>query len=115
MSMDGGGSGRYVVDADRPAMLVVSYGWLDGWQATVDGRDVPVVRANGLVLGVPVPAGRHEVRFRFVPPGLRVGLLLAGLASVAIVTPWAIARWRRRRRSVPERDDGLRDELDGDI
>ena len=114
MSMDGGGSGRYVVDAERPAVLVVSYGWLDGWQATVDGKDVPLVRANGLVLGVPVPAGHHEVRFRFVPPGLRLGLLLAGLACVSILTPWAIGRWRRRRRSVPERHDGLGYELDGD-
>jgi hypothetical protein len=105
-SMDEAGRGTYSVDASSAGLLVVSYGWLDGWQATVDGRDAPVVRTNGLVLGVPVPAGRHEVRLRFEPPGLQVGFLLAGLGVVAAVTPSTL-RWWRRRRS--ERGDELAD------
>src|SRR5205807_7278788 len=44
-------------DAARPAMLVVSQAWAPGWRARVDGRTVPVVRVDGLVQGVPVPAG----------------------------------------------------------
>lgn len=96
-SMDEAGRGIYTVDASSDALLVVAYGWLKGWEATVDGEDVPVVRTNGLVLGVPVPAGRHVVRFRFEPPGLRVGLLLAALGLLAAVTPSVVRVWRRRR------------------
>ena len=95
-SMDEAGRGRYSVDSTRDGLLVVSYGWLDGWEATVDGADVPVVRANGLVLGVPVPEGRHEVRLRFQPPGLRLGYLLAALGMLAAVAPSTVRVWRRR-------------------
>jgi hypothetical protein len=96
-SMDEAGRGVYSVDSSSDGLLVVAYGCLDGWQATVDGRDTPVVRTNGLVLGVPVPSGRHEVRLRFEPPGLRVGFLLAGLGMVAAVAPSSVRSWRRRR------------------
>jgi hypothetical protein len=94
-SMDAAGRGSYTVDADRPALLVVSNGWLDGWSATIDGRDAPVLRSNGLVLGVAVPEGHHEVALRFEPPGLRIALLLAGLALVAALTPSVVWWWRR--------------------
>ncbi|CAB4715552.1 unannotated protein [freshwater metagenome] len=91
------GRGTYEVDATRAALLVVSYAWLDGWHATVDGRSVPVTRANGLVLGVQVPAGHHVVHLRFSPPGLRFGALLSLLSLVLLVVPTAAAVALRRR------------------
>lgn len=87
---------RVAVQVDRPGVLVVSQAWSKGWRATVDGREVPVVRVYGLTMGVPVPAGRHDVRFRYDAPGLQTGL------AVSIVTVMglglAIAIERRRRR-----------------
>ncbi|MGH9036820.1 MAG: YfhO family protein, partial [Acidimicrobiia bacterium] len=57
------------VVAARPAMLVVSQAWLPGWHASVGGKDAAVVRVDGLVQGVPVPAGRHRVVLRYTAPG----------------------------------------------
>ena len=92
------GRGTYTVDATRAALLVVSYAWLDGWHATVDGRSVPVTRANGLVLGVQVPAGHHVVHLRFSPPGLRFGALISLLSLCALGTPAALTTIRRRKQ-----------------
>jgi uncharacterized membrane protein YfhO len=65
------------VDATRPAMLVVSQAWSPGWEARIDGHTVAVVRADGLVQGVPVPAGSHRVVLAYRAPGLRTGFLIA--------------------------------------
>ncbi|HEX2578312.1 MAG TPA: YfhO family protein, partial [Aquihabitans sp.] len=65
------GDGRVEVDvvADRPGLLVLSQAWAPGWSATVDGVAAPVVRADGVVQAVPVPAGTSTVVLRYRPPG----------------------------------------------
>jgi Bacterial membrane protein YfhO len=75
----------YVVDGDVAARLVVRDNYARGWQARVDGRPTPVTRANGRHRAVAVPAGRHEVRMHYEPPGLRGGML-AFAASVLLVS-----------------------------
>lgn len=55
-------------NATTPAVLLFNDRWHESWQATVDGKPVPVLRANHLMRGVVVPAGEHVVEFRFAPP-----------------------------------------------
>ena len=73
------------VDATRPAMLVLSQAWSPGWEARVDGQVVPVVRVDGLVQGVPVPAGSHRVELAYRAPGLRTAFLVAVGTLAAIL------------------------------
>ncbi|HEX5097564.1 MAG TPA: YfhO family protein [Acidimicrobiia bacterium] len=97
------GSGRVTVEADAPSLLVLSHAYQQGWKATVDGRSAPVRRVNALVLGVPVPAGHHDVKVWFEPPGLRPGIGLAAVAgfTLFIVSPaWMF--WRRRHPALVE-------------
>lgn len=80
------------IDATRPALLVVSQAHLPGWRASVDGRTVEVVRANGIVQGVPVPSGQHEVILRYVPPGLPAGAAISGLSLVGLGAAALVSR-----------------------
>ena len=104
-SMSADGSGHFTVQADRDAVLVVSTGWLDGWTATVDGRSVPIARANGLVLAVPVHAGTNDVRLEFTPPGLVSGAAVSGAAALTLMSIGVVPAVRRRRRSAGEPDE----------
>ena len=88
----GQASATVEVDADRPALLVVSQAWAPGWTASVDGEPAEVVRADGVVQGVPVPAGAHRVELVHRAPGLRAGALVSGATLVVLVALSARSR-----------------------
>lgn len=84
------------VDAERDAWLLVTDSWWPGWKATVDGAPVEIERANLMFRAVRVPAGRHEVRFRYDPWTFRVGLAVtyatAALCVLLLLVPLALGR-----------------------
>jgi hypothetical protein len=88
--------------ADRPAVLVLAEPFLDGWEAWIDGRPAPIVRADYLLRALPVPAGVHRIEMRYTPKGLYRGLIVsaAGVAGLAILAGWGLA-FARKRGIVP--------------
>ncbi len=99
---------RVRVGGHAPGWLVLADAWYPGWVCTVDGAAVPVYRADYLFRAVPVPAGTHEVTFRFDPPSYRVGrrislLALALVAAVGLLAFHGWARGRKRKASVTAR------------
>jgi hypothetical protein len=101
------GSGTVEADvvATRAGLLVMSESWFPGWSATVDGKTAPVLRADAVVVGVPVPAGRHHVEIRYRPPGFVAGATLSSLTLGAfLLAPLLMyARRRKRQRSATQR------------
>ncbi len=89
-----------VVDVDTPgdALLRLSDLWYPDWVARVDGKRVPVLRADYLLRAVAVPAGKHRVEFRFESKAMRRGLRLSLVSLAAILAMFAVA-WVTRRRS----------------
>lgn len=76
------------VSTDRPAYLVTSDAYWPGWRAYVDGREVPVMRANVAGRAVALAkAGAHEVEFRFEPPGFTVGLFIS-VGAMVVCLGW---------------------------
>jgi uncharacterized membrane protein YfhO len=55
------------VDSDLGGVLALHETWYPGWTAEIDGKRIPMLRADVLFRGVEVPAGRHRVTFRFAP------------------------------------------------
>jgi hypothetical protein len=55
------------VETDRNSVLVLHDIFYPGWEAFVDGKRQPILRANVLFRGVEVGPGRHIVEFRFRP------------------------------------------------
>ena len=72
------------VETGLPAFLLTSERYDEGWRAYVDKLQAPVVRCNGILRGVWVPAGTHRVSFRFVPPKFLMGLALSTLYWLAL-------------------------------
>ncbi len=90
---------RVHASASGDAWLVLSDTYYPGWSVTVDGRPSTVLRGDVLFRVVPVPAGEHDVEFRFEPASVKLGLLISGLAAVLVGAALVIAgmpAWQRR-------------------
>jgi hypothetical protein len=68
----------------RPGVAVLTDAFYPGWQATLDGAPVPLLRANVAFRGVVVPAGEHVIEMRYRPATLRWGALLALVAAAGL-------------------------------
>ena len=80
--------------AAREGYLVLGETWAPGWHAWLDGREVPVLRANVIHRALRLPAGPHRVEFRYVPAAFRLGLY-GTAAALAVLLAWGTARFRR--------------------
>jgi Bacterial membrane protein YfhO len=80
------------VDASRTALLVVAESYYPGWNATLDGRPIPILRTNYLSQGIVVPAGKHTVEMKYEPASFSTGAILsaAGLAGLLGLALWAM-------------------------
>ncbi len=89
------GANRVEIDAkmDGDGYVLLTDTYFPGWRASVDEREVPVVRANGLFRAVPVPAGEHRVVLRYSPFTFQLGGYLSVMGLFAIVLGLAYAGW----------------------
>jgi hypothetical protein len=78
------------------ALLILRDTFYPGWQATVDGNPVPIIRANHAFRAVPLDAGTHEVAFRYAPISVYRG---AALSVVALAITLGALLWPTRQRS----------------
>jgi Bacterial membrane protein YfhO len=84
-------------------LVVLTDLWSKGWRAYVDGKNVPILRANHAVRGVVVQQGTHGLEFRYQPASFTWGMCAAGLAGLTLLT-WAGFAWRTMRNE-PAADD----------
>jgi hypothetical protein len=87
-------------EAEADGTLVIADAWWPGWEATIDGRAIPILRADALVRAVRWPAGRHRLEMRYRPPEVRAGLALSA-AGVAALGAGVLLLGRRARRRAP--------------
>jgi hypothetical protein len=87
---------RIEAEASVPSILVVRNAWDDGWSATLDGRAVPVLRADAFLQGIAIPAGSHDVRLTYREPAIGRGLALSALVWLGFLVALAVVVLRAR-------------------
>ena len=70
---------------ETPGLVVLADQWDKGWQANLNGRPAPILRANHALRGVVVPAGSGTLEFRYAPASFAWGLRLAALGGIALL------------------------------
>lgn len=56
------------VKTENSTFAMLQQAWYPGWTATVDGVPAPILQANIAFFGIVLPAGEHQLRFRFQKP-----------------------------------------------
>ncbi|MGH9043647.1 MAG: YfhO family protein [Acidimicrobiales bacterium] len=77
---------RLAVISASSGWLVIRQSWAPGWQATLDGKEVAIRRADVAFQAVRVPAGRSTVVLTYHAPYLETGeiLSLCALGAIAL-------------------------------
>lgn len=87
------------VEAEEPALVILTDSYYPGWTAYVDGVRKPIWRANSLFKAVEVPQGGHTLVFRYQPRSFRLGCAVSLIFFVAILLGILLERRLVRRSS----------------
>ena len=74
-----------------------------GWKSYIDGIETPHFRANYVLRAMIIPAGNHEIVFKFAPESYRFGNRVAYASSdifIILLVGQTILTIRKRRKSV---------------
>jgi uncharacterized membrane protein YfhO len=89
---------------ETPGLVVLADAWDKGWRAYLNGKTVPILRANHALRGVIVPEGNGTLESRYEPASFKLGLCLAGFA-VAIMAAWVGVSAIRKNHERHEADE----------
>jgi O-antigen/teichoic acid export membrane protein len=89
-----------LVDSRADAFLVLTDSFFPGWKAYISSQDkeeaeARIYRADGNFRSVFVPAGQHQVHFRYTPMSFKLGLYFSFLAAVIVLLLLGLHLWRR--------------------
>jgi hypothetical protein len=86
-------------ESDFNGYLVVADQYYPGWHASLDGLDMPILRANYIQRAIALPAGRHKVVFSYKPESYRIGLLISSIALGLLALTALIGIFIARKKS----------------
>ncbi|MGB5301992.1 MAG: YfhO family protein [Gemmatimonadota bacterium] len=69
------------VEASQAGLLFLSEVYYPAWRARIDGQPTEILRTNTAFRGVVVPAGTHEVTFRYSAAEFRIGFMVSGISA----------------------------------
>ena len=69
-----------------------------GWKASVDGKNVPILRANYTFRAIPIEKGKHIVKFLYDPWGFKLGAYSAMGGLIGIMFTILFSRSRNRSK-----------------
>ena len=75
----------YASESAEEGLAVFSEVYYKTWKAFVDGKEVPVLRANYILRAIEVPAGKHTIEFRCQDELLEKTQVVSVVASCVIV------------------------------
>jgi hypothetical protein len=92
----------YQSESTSPQLAVFSEIYYDkGWNAYIDGVLTPHLRCNYVLRGLSVPAGKHQIEFKFEPATVKIGETISLVSSGLLfggVLAYAIGLFLKKRK-----------------
>ena len=85
--------GRIHVSKEKILCLNIPYSY--GWTILVDGKKVDTFRVNYAYTGCRLAGGDHKIIMKYVPPGMKIGLLLSVFGIVCLIITFAADKGRQ--------------------
>lgn len=86
------------ISLEKPNLVFFSVPYEDGWSATVNGEKAKIEKVNSGLMAVFCKEGGNKIRFNYMTPGLKVGLLIS-IAGILILIGYIILANRKRKET----------------
>ena len=75
------------IQVTKPGILVLTDAYAPGWRATINGKEAPVFRVDGVFRGVCIEKPGHQiVTFSYSPPFWKIAIALCALGLIFFFT-----------------------------
>ncbi len=89
----------YKFNAATPQFAVFSEVYYDrGWKAYIDDKESPIIKTNYVLRGLMVPAGSHNIVFRFKPESYTTGKNVTLISQLLLLVLLAAGLWFESRK-----------------
>lgn len=90
---------KYVSEnaADGFAVFSEMY-YKNGWKATIDGKEAGILKVDYALRGLQIPAGKHNIEFKFEPQVVKTGSTITLVSSIAMLLLLGGAVYRERKK-----------------
>lgn len=89
-----------VVSSDGNRTLFLSIPYDKGWTALVDGKRKNIQKVGDALSGIDMPKGKHRIQLKYVPPGLKTGLLITLCAGMLMAAGIVIENDRKTQINI---------------
>lgn len=76
---------HYSSNATNNQIAIFSEIYYKDWHAYIDGKPAPIFKANYVLRGLQVPAGKHEIIFIFEPASFYLGKKVASTSMILLL------------------------------
>lgn len=77
---------RYKTESTKKALAVFSEIYYPkGWSAYIDGEPAEILCVNYILRGLVIPAGEHNVEFKFEAPNFKIVVAITYISSILII------------------------------
>jgi hypothetical protein len=89
----------YKFNAASPQFAVFSEVYYDrGWKAYIDDKESPIIKTNYVLRGLMVPAGSHNIVFRFKPESYTTGKNVTLISQLLLLVLLTAGLWFESRK-----------------
>ena len=95
----------YESNTNGNRLAVFSEIYYKDWNAYVDGKKIPIAKANYVLRAMVIPAGKHKIECKFEPQSYFIGKKVSGIASwlvLFLLIGGVIAQWRKSKEKKTE-------------
>jgi len=88
------------VELSKPGTVTLAEQYFPGWQAFVDGKEIPIRCEDRVFRAVDLPAGKHRLRMVYQPRWFYVGAIISATGIIALIAWPSFPRKREPREQM---------------
>jgi hypothetical protein len=72
----------------------------NGWVATVDGKETPILRVDYALRAIQIPSGKHAIKFTFDPQVIKTGSTITIISTILLVLLLVAGIYLENRKNI---------------